>query len=194
MIGPQPCCRFYTDSISVNSLPESVQVLVNHRIAVQDSVQAVKAHYLRLLQPWADQRRFRLNAFGSVLPPKRPMPRSEHDLEGGTLILEAQYELDSSPVSDAEDGRFGWLVGTLRGVFGDDVVVAPELLTGKSCQLPHDSSQSLIEPQVILIRDTTGICQRKFTECHHGGRVTTLEERGCTLSTRECRSKGLWRW
>jgi len=61
----------------------------------------------------------------------RPMPRFRDDLEGGTLVLEAQYELDSSPVSDAEDDRFGWLVGTLRGVFGDDVVVAPELLTGE---------------------------------------------------------------
>jgi len=121
----------YADTASVNSLPESVQVVVNHRIAVQDSVQAVKDHYLRLLQPWADQRRFKLDAFGSVLSPMRPMPRFRDDLEGGTLVLEAQYELDSSPVSDAEDDRFGWLVGTLRGVFGDDVVVAPELLTGE---------------------------------------------------------------
>ena len=71
------------------------------------------------------------------------MPRSRDDLEGGTLILEAQYELDSSPVSDAEDDRFGWLVGTLRGVFGDDVVVAPELLTGKPCQIRDNRSHSL---------------------------------------------------
>jgi Gly-Xaa carboxypeptidase len=143
MMDLRDCCPFCTDNISVNSLPESVHVLVNHRIAIQDSVQAVKDHYIRLLEPWADQRRFKLNAFGSVFPPKRPMPRPRDDVEEGTLILEAQYELDSSPVSDAEDDRFGWLVGTLRGVFGDDVVVAPELLTGKPCQFRDDRSQSL---------------------------------------------------
>lgn len=94
-------------------------------------MQAVKDHYIRLLEPWAVQQRFRLIAFGAVLPSGRSESTSKDHLEEGTLILETQYELDSSPVSDAEDDRFGWLVGTLRGVFGDDVVVAPELLTGK---------------------------------------------------------------
>ena len=94
-------------------------------------MQPVKDHYIQLLEPWAAQQRFKLIAFGAVLPSGRSMSASKDDLAEGTLILETQYELDSSPVSDAEDDRFGWLVGTLRGVFGDDVVVAPELLTGK---------------------------------------------------------------
>lgn len=127
----------------MNSLPESVQVVVNHRIAVQDSVQAVKDHYIRLLEPWAHRQRFSLNAFGSVLPPERSRSRPKDDLEEGTLILEAQYELDSSPVSDAEDARFGWLVGILRAVFGSDVVVAPELLTGKPVEVCESRSMSV---------------------------------------------------
>ena len=36
-----------------NALPESTTVLVNHRIAVEESVQDVKTHYRRIVDPWA---------------------------------------------------------------------------------------------------------------------------------------------
>ena len=128
--------RKSTNRASVNSLPENVYCLVNHRIAVQDSVQAVKDHYVQLLQPWADERHFALDAFGLTTTPKGMSRKLAYENTMGALTLAAQYELDSSPVSDAEDVRFGWLAGTLRGVFGDDIVVAPELLTGKLPLLP----------------------------------------------------------
>jgi Gly-Xaa carboxypeptidase len=50
--------------------------------------------------------------------------------DSGDLTLTAHYELESSPVSSAEDPRFALLAGTIKGVFGDEVVVAPEMLTG----------------------------------------------------------------
>jgi Gly-Xaa carboxypeptidase len=116
----------------VNSLPENANILVNHRIAIQDSVQAVKDHYIDLLGPWTKERNFTLHAFGTETPRENGVstPLSSTS-DCGDLTLSAHYELESSPVSSAEDARFGLLAGTIKGVFGDDVVVAPEMLTGK---------------------------------------------------------------
>ena len=115
----------------MNSLPENVSVVVNHRIGVQDSVQAVKDHYIQLLTPWTKSWNFNLHAFGAQH--RRNGTFASHSVtDSGDLTLTAQYELEPSPVSDSEDARFRWLAGTIRGVFGDDVVVAPELLSGKS--------------------------------------------------------------
>ncbi|KIW96234.1 uncharacterized protein Z519_03302 [Cladophialophora bantiana CBS 173.52] len=118
----------------VNSLPENASVLVNHRIAIQDSVQAVKDHYVHLLAPWAQEQGFKLQAFGAKAQQEdststRP---GNNTADCGDLTLSAHYELESSPVSSAEDARFRLLAGTIKGVFGDDVVVAPELLTGNT--------------------------------------------------------------
>ena len=114
----------------MNSLPESVSVVVNHRIAVQDSVQAVKDHYIQLLTPWARRWNFNLHPFG-VQDHRSTSLASRSNADSSDLTLTAQYELEPSPVSDPEDARFSWLAGTIRRVFGDDVVVAPELLSGK---------------------------------------------------------------
>ncbi|EXJ89211.1 hypothetical protein A1O3_02277 [Capronia epimyces CBS 606.96] len=116
----------------VNSLPENVTALVNHRIAIQDSVQDVKDHYIQLLAPWAEKWNFNLDAFGERRQAKNIPCRSSAVTEGGTLTLTAQYELESSPVSEWEDPRFRWLASTIKGVFGDNVVVAPELLSGNT--------------------------------------------------------------
>ncbi|KIY00384.1 uncharacterized protein Z520_04069 [Fonsecaea multimorphosa CBS 102226] len=118
----------------VNSLPENASILVNHRIAIQDSVQAVKDHYVHLLAPWAQERGFKLHAFGAKAPHENSISTrpGNSTTDCGDLTLSAHYELESSPVSSAEDARFRLLAGTIKGVFGDDVVVAPELLTGNT--------------------------------------------------------------
>ncbi|KIX05815.1 uncharacterized protein Z518_03787 [Rhinocladiella mackenziei CBS 650.93] len=118
----------------VNSLPENVSVLVNHRIAIQDSVQAVKDHYVRLLSPWARKWNFKFHAFDGETSTQATNPtiQSENNSDSGDLTLTAQYELEPSPVSEVDDARFRALAGTIKGVFGDDVVVAPELLSGNT--------------------------------------------------------------
>ncbi|ETI27772.1 hypothetical protein G647_00221 [Cladophialophora carrionii CBS 160.54] len=117
----------------VNSLPENATVLVNHRIAIQDSVTAVKDHYVRLLDPWAKARSFKLHAFGTESPAENATSTVlSNTSDSGDLTLTAHYELEPSPVSSAEDPRFALLAGTIKGVFGDDIVVAPEMLTGNT--------------------------------------------------------------
>lgn len=62
--------------------------------------------------------------------------RTDGTNDCGDLTLVASYELDPSPVSDTDDACFRWLSGTIRGVFGENVVVAPELLSGKFSHPP----------------------------------------------------------
>jgi hypothetical protein len=47
------------------------------------------------------------------------------------MALAGNDGLEPSPVSNHKDVRFSWLAGTLRGVFGKEVHVAPVLLTGE---------------------------------------------------------------
>ncbi|KAK5248121.1 Gly-Xaa carboxypeptidase, partial [Exophiala xenobiotica] len=116
-----------------NSLPENATVLVNHRIAIHDSVQVVKDQYVALLSPWAKKWHFNLDAFGvKQRNRKDDMTRTDNNNDCGDLTLTAAYELDPSPVSDVDDASFRWLAGTIKGVFGEDVVVAPELLSGNT--------------------------------------------------------------
>ncbi|KIW15751.1 hypothetical protein PV08_05801 [Exophiala spinifera] len=117
----------------VNSLPESATVLINHRIAIHDSVDVVKDHYVSLLSPWAERWNFNLNAFGRKMQHhKDGTTRTDDNNDCGDLTLVAAYELDPSPVSDTDDACFRWLAGTIKGVFGENVVVAPELLSGNT--------------------------------------------------------------
>lgn len=98
----------------------------------------MKDHYVGLLSPWAKKWQFNLDAFG-VQERNRSdsQTRSDNNNDCGDLTLTAHYELEPSPISDAEDPRFSWLAGVIKGVFGDDVIVAPELLTGMYISRSH---------------------------------------------------------
>jgi len=136
------------NTVTVNSLPENASTLVNHRIAVQDSVQRVKDHYIHILRPWAQKRHFEFQAFGDNVVTRAQNEREMsffggHLSSAGTLTLTAHDELEPSPVSNHGDPRFDWLAGTLRGVFGEEVIVAPVLLTGEPRPFP---SRSQLKP------------------------------------------------
>ena len=111
-------------SLLANALPETAYAIVNHRIAVEDSVQILKDYYIRIFSPLAKEWDFNLIAFGN---------EEENCGESvGTITLASQDALDPSPVSSHQDVRFEWLAGTLRTLFGTDVHVAPVLLTGNT--------------------------------------------------------------
>jgi hypothetical protein len=179
----------------VNSLPEDASVLINHRIAIQDSVQVVKDYYINLLTPWVDEWQFELHAFGTeVRHPRDRTAQPDGNNDCGNLTLTAHYELESSPVSDTNDARFQWLAGTVKSVFGEDVIVAPELLTGRSRSDSTSVATSGSSGQGTRTHDITGIYRLKSTECRRGVQAMILEELACTPSMRGCPSKVSWRW
>ncbi|MAD84975.1 MAG: hypothetical protein CL912_18610 [Deltaproteobacteria bacterium] len=107
---------------TANALPETAHIIVNHRIAVEESVRTVKDYYVRHLSPLAKQWNFGLQGFGQ---------KASGNFKA-TITVAGHDALEPSPTSNTEDERFDWLTGTIRGVFGKDVVVAPVLLTGNT--------------------------------------------------------------
>ncbi|KAL3422828.1 peptidase family M20/M25/M40 [Phlyctema vagabunda] len=110
-----------------NNLPDSAYILVNHRIAVDQSVQAVKDYYIDILTPLSEKLNFTLCGFS-----ENKSCISSDSTVRSKILLESSDELEPSPSSDPSDPRFGWLTGTLRGVFGEEVIVSPVLLTGNT--------------------------------------------------------------
>ncbi|KAH7346269.1 Gly-Xaa carboxypeptidase [Rhexocercosporidium sp. MPI-PUGE-AT-0058] len=105
-----------------NVLPETAHIIVNHRIAVEESVQTVKDYYIRLLSPLAKKWDYGIQGFG----------QNAASNTRGTITLAGYSALEPSPTSDVEDKRFKWLVESIGHVFGKDVIVAPVLLTGNT--------------------------------------------------------------
>ena len=99
---------------------------MNHRVSVDQSIQSVKEHYDKLIFPFTKQWNFTYHGFG-----KDSASKSEQDTSTlGAISVAAVHEGGPSPVSKPSDSQFSWLIGTLRGVFGEDLVVAPILFTG----------------------------------------------------------------
>lgn len=106
-----------------NQLPEDTDVIINHRIAVESSVQAVQKHYIELLQPLSQSWNFSLNAFGHNI---------SHISTEYSITLNSNYPLEPSPVTDTETETFTKLANTIHQVFGKDVVASPFLEIGNT--------------------------------------------------------------
>ncbi len=95
---------------------------MNHRIAVEESIKTVKDYYVRLLTPLAKKWKFSIQGFGQTASANT----------SGIITVVDHDGLEPSPTSSPTNERFDWLTGTIRGVFGESVHVAPILLTGNT--------------------------------------------------------------
>jgi hypothetical protein len=152
-------------SIPANALPETAYSLVNHRIAIEESIQTLKDHYIRILSPLANKWNFAFHAFGKEI--------GLENSPSGTITLTGHDELEPSPVSHHKDVRFSWLAGTLRGVFGKEVYVAPVLLTGELtlAEFWFGEENRTKQLQGIRTPNSTGSSRPKFIGCLLGVRV-----------------------
>jgi Gly-Xaa carboxypeptidase len=113
----------------VNALPESVYAVVNHRIAMESSVQEVQNHLIELLMPLAKRLPATLIAFDKKVyaPSQSDNPRNT------TVSLSTTPDtLDPAPVSPESSYAWDILSSTVKNVFGRDVVLAPSLMTGNT--------------------------------------------------------------
>jgi Gly-Xaa carboxypeptidase len=114
----------------VNSLPESVYALVNHRIAMESSVKEVQDHLIDLLTPLITKS---LPATFIAFDKKIYSPSHSDNPRNTTVILSTTlYTLDPAPVSPETSYAWGILGSTVKHVFGDHVILAPSLMTGNS--------------------------------------------------------------
>ncbi|WWD18397.1 hypothetical protein CI109_102847 [Kwoniella shandongensis] len=101
--------------VKVNALPEVVTTIVNYRIDVSSSVQALQDRIFSILQSKAEELSLSISGFGhSWSPPSGTFVR-------GSISLTPAFEegLDPAPISPTDLGSAAWrlLAGTSRGVY-----------------------------------------------------------------------------
>jgi Gly-Xaa carboxypeptidase len=110
--------------VKINALPEKVYAVINHRIAVESHVYEIRAK-LRTLVESKILKKFpmSLDAWGNV-------SGNTSSSAAGQIILEDFDEpLEPSPVSPFDSDAF---TGTIKQVLGEDIIVAPSLMTGNT--------------------------------------------------------------
>ncbi|RKO93852.1 carboxypeptidase S, partial [Blyttiomyces helicus] len=108
----------------VNALPESSHIVINHRIALHQSVAAVESHLLQLILPIAEHHLLGVTSLRSGGAPKQlQAPQSAWAVEMETLS-----SLEPTPRTPSGMGSSeAWdaLAGTVRHVYSENVVVTP---------------------------------------------------------------------
>ncbi|RDW95194.1 carboxypeptidase S [Coleophoma crateriformis] len=106
-----------------NALPEESTLVVNHRVNIGDSVSHVTSKIASLAEQVATKHNLSLNAYTG----KAPFQQS--------ITLAAPHFLEVAPVTPTSVDTltpYSILSGTTRALYGEDIIVAPGLMTGNT--------------------------------------------------------------
>lgn len=114
--------------VKINALPEKVYAVVNHRIAVESRTKDVKANLKSVIESKILPKfpSMSLNAWGEV-------SGNTSSSSTGTIFLDLfDQPLEPSPVSPFDTDAYKVFTGTIKQVLGEDIIVAPSLMTGNT--------------------------------------------------------------
>ncbi|PVH73424.1 carboxypeptidase S [Cadophora sp. DSE1049] len=113
--------------VKINALPEKVYAVINHRIAVESQVADVRSNLETLIAAKILPKfSLSLDAWGSV-------SGNTSTSSIGKITLEDFHEpLEPSPVSPSDTDAYKTFTGTIKQVMGEDIIVAPSLMTGNT--------------------------------------------------------------
>ncbi|KAI0367059.1 carboxypeptidase S [Pilatotrama ljubarskyi] len=133
-VGTTQAIDLINGGVKTNALPEQAWAVVNHRIATDSSVDAVKEHDTALLKGLAQDFNLSYTAFGSQITGKEPAY--------GTLTISDAWgaALEPAPISPIDAPEYALLSGTIKATYnahreleGDDnIVVAPGIMSGNT--------------------------------------------------------------
>lgn len=117
--------------IKVNALPETVRLMVNHRVIMHESIDFVNQHIHDALAPVAQEYNLDFNGIGD---------KDESTSSGGVLSMRALQTLPPAPLTPTgNNGVWRIFSGTLRQVFettdaghGKTVVPVGNIMTGNT--------------------------------------------------------------
>ena len=115
--------------IVVNALPESVYAIVNHRISMGSSVKQVQNHLTELLTPLINSIPATFIAFDKHISSLAPSENPQNTTV--TLSLSGDA-INPAPASPVTSHAWRLLARTVKEVFGQQVVLAPSLMTGNT--------------------------------------------------------------
>ncbi|KAI1377764.1 putative vacuolar carboxypeptidase Cps1 [Hypoxylon crocopeplum] len=102
-----------TGGVKVNALPESVQLQVNHRVALHESVQEINRHVREVLAPVVRKYELHVEGFNTSSAEAFGLGTAS----SGTLEMRSLQTLDPSPISPTDNGVWAVFSGTLRHIF-----------------------------------------------------------------------------
>ncbi|KAI1467493.1 carboxypeptidase S [Daldinia caldariorum] len=129
---------YFLGGVKINAMPEYIKIGVNHRIAPQDSIQAVKANILEKIKPIVKKFGLKVSAFkGEEHNPDieldvDPMYEVEYN---GTLVLTSSQPTLVTPISPTSGPVWDVFSGTIQHSFafeGGKVIPVGELMTGNT--------------------------------------------------------------
>ncbi|KAL5325634.1 hypothetical protein ACEPPN_006762 [Leptodophora sp. 'Broadleaf-Isolate-01'] len=113
--------------VKINALPEKVYAVVNHRIAVESRVADVRANLESLIaSKILSKFPLSLDAWGSV------SGNTSTSSVGKIVLEDFSDSLEPSPVSPSGSEAYKIFTGTIKQVMGEDIIVAPSLMTGNT--------------------------------------------------------------
>jgi Gly-Xaa carboxypeptidase len=115
--------------VKINALPEKVYAVINHRIAVESRIEDIrsKLQYLITSEILPKFPSMSFNAWGEI-------SGNTSAAAVGTISLGTYFDepLEPSPVSPIDTDAYRIFTGTIKQVMGDNVIVAPSLMTGNT--------------------------------------------------------------
>ncbi|KAK5938649.1 hypothetical protein PMZ80_008840 [Knufia obscura] len=109
--------------VKVNALPERTTAIINHRINIGEHSSGVHDKITKLAESIAHKYNLTLHAFDDA----KETPQS--------IMLYAGHTLEPAPVTPtdvSELSPYAVLAGTIRALYGEDIVVAPGIMTGNT--------------------------------------------------------------
>lgn len=113
--------------VKINALPEKVYTVVNHRISVESLTSDVRSNLVSVITSKV------LSEFPLSLDAWGDISGNTSSSSGGRITLsDFDESLNPAPVTPTNTDAYKTLSGTIKQVFGQDIVVAPSLMTGNT--------------------------------------------------------------
>ncbi|KAL1716106.1 hypothetical protein EV715DRAFT_275305 [Schizophyllum commune] len=105
----------------INALPEHSEAIIDSRVGWDDTVAAVQARYAGVISPVVEKLNLTLEAFGETV---KEGVEGKGKVTLGLSVPSAGRE--HAPITPSEGPVWELIAGTVRHVWGEDVIVAPK--------------------------------------------------------------------
>jgi Gly-Xaa carboxypeptidase len=113
--------------VKVNALPEKVYAVVNHRVAVESTIDTVRSRLSKLIEDRIlPEHSLSLDSWGNI------SGNTSKAATGKIILSNFDEPLEPAPVSPFTTPAYKLFSGTIKQVLGEDIIVAPTLMTGNT--------------------------------------------------------------
>ncbi|KAG8947282.1 hypothetical protein FRC04_010858 [Tulasnella sp. 424] len=134
ILGTTQAVDMIHGGVKSNALPEEAFAIVNHRIAIDSSIGALKNSVIDLLSPVASKHNLELVGFDNI-----SVSATSSSFTGKITLSDAWEDaLEPAPISSPDSAAYKLLSGTIRAAWEDahpgdeSIIVAPSMMGGNT--------------------------------------------------------------